>query len=100
MVAVEHLPFSFGEKVDFINYCQRAFNLASYYVPRAILIRTVFVLYKKKEKIFDNFFLNILMVVFPYVPTYGVIISNFILTWMSPSIILIIIEFYKKNSYI
>ena len=50
MVAVEHLPFSFGEKVDFVNYCQRAFNLASYYVPRAILIRTVFVLYKKKKK--------------------------------------------------
>ena len=26
MIAVEHLPFNFGEKVYFINYCQKALN--------------------------------------------------------------------------
>ena len=26
MVAVEHLTFNFGEKVGFVNYCQKALN--------------------------------------------------------------------------
>ena len=34
IVAVEHLPFSFGEKVGFINYCQRVLNPAACRVPR------------------------------------------------------------------
>ena len=37
MVAVEHLSFSFGERVGFINYCRRALNPAACRVPRSML---------------------------------------------------------------
>ena len=49
MVAVEHLPFSFGEKVDFVNYCQRTLKLNACHVPRTILTRTIFHIYKKEK---------------------------------------------------
>ena len=48
MVAIEHLPFNFGEKVGFINYSQKALNLSVSRVPRFILTRTLFNFYKKK----------------------------------------------------
>ncbi|KAK2644703.1 hypothetical protein Ddye_019898 [Dipteronia dyeriana] len=41
MVAVEHLPFSFGEKVGFIKYCHKALNHAACRVPRTTLTRTI-----------------------------------------------------------
>ena len=50
MVVVKHLPFSFDEKVDFVNYCQRALNLTACYVPKTTLTSIIFDLYKKKEK--------------------------------------------------
>ena len=56
MVFIEHLPFNFGEKVGFLNYCQRALNPSTCLVPRIILIRTLFDLYKKKKKRFGKFF--------------------------------------------
>ncbi|KAK2646346.1 hypothetical protein Ddye_021541 [Dipteronia dyeriana] len=39
MVAVEHLPFSFGEKVGFIKYCHKALNPVACRVPRTTLTR-------------------------------------------------------------
>ncbi|KAK2654332.1 hypothetical protein Ddye_014188 [Dipteronia dyeriana] len=41
MVVVEHLPFSFGEKVGFVNYCQTALNPAMQRVPRVTLTRAL-----------------------------------------------------------
>ena len=55
MIAVEHLHFSFDEKVDFVNYCQRALNPSTYRVLRTTLTRTLFDLYKKRKKRFDKF---------------------------------------------
>ena len=77
-IAVEHLPFNVGEKVDFVNYCQRVLNPIVCRVPRTIF--TCIIFFYKKEKRFDNFFLKNLMVVFSYVSTYGVIIGKLILT--------------------
>ena len=50
MIAVEHLPFNFGENVDFVNYCQKALNPSACRVPRTTLTRTLFNLYKKVKK--------------------------------------------------
>ena len=58
VVVVEHLPFNFGEKVGFVNYCQRALNLSACRVPKPTFTRTLFDLYKK-GKIFDEFFFKI-----------------------------------------
>ena len=58
MVAVEHLPFNFGEKVDFINYCQKALNLSACHVPRTTLTRIFFNLYKKSKKELIQYFKN------------------------------------------
>ena len=58
MVTVEHLSFNFGEKVDFVNYCQKTLNLSACRVPKTTLTRTLFNLYKKvkkKIKYFKNF---------------------------------------------
>ena len=55
MVGVEHLPFNFGEKVDFVNYCQRTLNLSACRVPRTTFTCILFDLYKKGKK-FDKFF--------------------------------------------
>ncbi|KAK2645870.1 hypothetical protein Ddye_021065 [Dipteronia dyeriana] len=41
MVVVEHLPFSFGEKVGFIKYCHKALNPAACRVPRTTLTCTI-----------------------------------------------------------
>ncbi|KAK3228632.1 hypothetical protein Dsin_000513 [Dipteronia sinensis] len=56
MVAVEHLPFSFGEKVGFVNYCQNALNPAMQRVPRSTLTRTMFSIYKKQKNKLKSFF--------------------------------------------
>ena len=50
MVAVEHLPFGFGEKVGFVNYCQNALNPAMQRVPRSTLTRTLNTIYKREKK--------------------------------------------------
>ena len=50
VVAVEHLPFNFDEKVGFVNYCQKTLNPSPYRVPRTTLTRTLFNLYKKVKK--------------------------------------------------
>ena len=47
MVAVEHLPFSFGENVGFINYCRQALNPIACRIARATLTETL-------EKICDK----------------------------------------------
>ena len=51
MVVVEYLPFNLGEKVGFINYCQRALNPNASRVPRTIVTYALFNLYKKVKKI-------------------------------------------------
>ena len=50
MVATEHLPFGFGEKVGFVNYCQNALNPTMQRVPRATLTRTLNGIYKTEKK--------------------------------------------------
>ena len=56
MVAVEHLPFNFGEKVSFVNYCQKILNPSAYRIPRTTLTHTLFNLYKKNlVKYFKKF---------------------------------------------
>ena len=50
MVVVEHLPFWFGKKVNFVYYCQRALNPSACCVPRTTFTRTLFDLYKKVKK--------------------------------------------------
>ena len=47
---LEHLPFGFGEKVGFVNYCQNALNLAMQRVPRSILTHALNAIYKKEKK--------------------------------------------------
>ena len=49
-MVIEHLPFSFGEKVDFVNYCQRTLNPTTCRVPRIIFTHILFYLYKKRKK--------------------------------------------------
>ncbi|KAK3218631.1 hypothetical protein Dsin_012601 [Dipteronia sinensis] len=56
MVAVEHLPFSFGEKVGFVNYCQNALNPAMQRVRRVTLTRALFSIYKKEKHKLKSFF--------------------------------------------
>ncbi|KAK2634305.1 hypothetical protein Ddye_029097 [Dipteronia dyeriana] len=56
MVAVEHLPFSFGEKVGFVNYCQTALNPAMQRVPRVTLTRAPFSIYKREKHKLKSFF--------------------------------------------
>ena len=51
MVVVEHLPFNFGEKVDFISYCQRTLNPSACRVPRTTLTHATFYFCKKGKKI-------------------------------------------------
>ena len=55
MVIVKHSPFSFDEKVDFVNYCQRALYLTTTRVLKPLLHVQVLI-YIKKKKRFDNFF--------------------------------------------
>ena len=50
MVAVEHLSFSFGEKVGFINYCRQALNPAACHVPRTTFTATLEKIYVKEKK--------------------------------------------------
>ena len=56
MVVVEHLPFNFGEKVGFVNYCQRALNMSACRILKTILTRILFYLYNKGKKDLINFF--------------------------------------------
>ncbi|KAK2635369.1 hypothetical protein Ddye_030161, partial [Dipteronia dyeriana] len=58
MVVVEHLPFSFGEKVGFIKYCHKALNPVACRVPRTTLTRTIYDIYKKKKRILKKYFTN------------------------------------------
>ncbi|KAK3218455.1 hypothetical protein Dsin_012425 [Dipteronia sinensis] len=55
MVAVEHLPFSFGEKVGFNNYCQRALNPAACRVHRTTLTEALENIYEKEKKMLEKF---------------------------------------------
>ena len=56
MVVVEHLPFSFGEKVGFINYCQWALNHDACCVPRTILTETLKNIYEKEIRKLEKYF--------------------------------------------
>ncbi|KAK2634343.1 hypothetical protein Ddye_029135 [Dipteronia dyeriana] len=58
MVATEHLPFSFCEKVGFIKYCHKALNPVACRVPRTTLMRTMYDIYKMEKKILKNYFAN------------------------------------------
>ena len=51
IVVVEHLSFSFGKKVDFVNYCQRVLNPIVCRVPRTIFTCIIFFIKKKKDLI-------------------------------------------------
>ena len=52
MVDFEHLPFSFGENVGFINYCQQALNPTAYRIPKTTLTRAISnIYYKEKRKL-------------------------------------------------
>ena len=50
MISIEHLSFSFGEKIGFVNYCQNALNLSAKRVLRTTLTHTLHSLYKKGKK--------------------------------------------------
>ena len=50
MISMEHLSFSFGEKVGFNNYCQKALNPCAKRVPRNTVKRTIISLYNKGKK--------------------------------------------------
>jgi hypothetical protein len=56
MVSMEHLSFSFGEKVGFVNYCQNALNPSAKRIPRNTLKREIYVQYKKGKKELRNMF--------------------------------------------
>ena len=56
MVVVEHLSFSFGENVGFINYCQRALNPSACRVLRATLRETLQNIYYKEKRKFKKYF--------------------------------------------
>ena len=56
MIAVEHLPFNFGEKVGFVNYCQKKLNSSACHVLRITLTRILFNLYKKRKKYLIKYF--------------------------------------------
>ena len=56
MVAVEHLSFSFGERVGFVNYCRKALNPAACRVPRATLTLTLEKIYEKEKKKLEKYF--------------------------------------------
>ena len=58
MVTVEHLPFNFGEKVGFLNYCQKALNPSACRVSRTTFTCTHFNLYKKNKKDLVKYFKN------------------------------------------
>ena len=79
MVTVEHLPFNFGEKVDFVNYCQKALNSSACRVLKPTLTRTLFNLYRKSKKYLIKCFKNYNGRV-SICSTYEVIIGNCILT--------------------
>ena len=57
MISMEHLSFNFGEKVGFVNYCQKALNSCAKRIPRNTLKRTLYKLYsKEKKRIASNIF--------------------------------------------
>ena len=96
MVVVEHLSFSFGEKLGFINYCKNALNLQATRVPRTTLSHTHYISFiKKKQELHD--FLSLLMGAYLYVAMYEVITGNTILIWGSLVIGLIVNGIYKKR---
>ena len=76
MVSVEHLSFSFGKKLSFINYYQNALNSQVTRVSRITLTRTAYKLCKKNYLIFSSFFMDVSL----YVVIYRVITGNDILT--------------------
>lgn len=57
-VAVDHLSFSFGEKLGFNNYCVNALNPQAKRVPRTTLTRTLKSLYRKTKKDLEILFSN------------------------------------------
>ena len=55
MVAVEHLPFIFDEKIGFINYCQQALNLVACRVSRTTLTETLQHIYEKEKRKLEKY---------------------------------------------
>ena len=49
MLAIEHLSFSFGEKLGFTNYCQNALNPQAKRMPRRSIIRELKKIYKEEK---------------------------------------------------
>ena len=49
MISMKHLSFNFGEKVEFVNYCQNALNSCAKRIPRNTLKRTLYKLYSKEK---------------------------------------------------
>ena len=50
MIYMKHLSFNFGEKVEFVNYCQNALNSCAKHIPRNTLKRTLYKLFLKEKK--------------------------------------------------
>ena len=56
MVVVEHLPFSFGENVGFINYCWQALNPDVCRFSRVTLTETLEKIYIKEKRKLEKYF--------------------------------------------
>ena len=61
MVCIEQLSFNFGEKVGFVNYCQKALNPASKRIPRTTNTTAQYVhkLFKKCKNDLAHYFANL-----------------------------------------
>ena len=56
MVSIEHLPFNFSEKINFVNYFEKTLNLDECCIPKTTIAHTFFNLYRKKLiKYFKNY---------------------------------------------
>ena len=58
MVAIKHLPFNFGEKVGFVNYCPKSLYLSTCRVPKLTLTHIFFNLNRKSKKDLIKYFKN------------------------------------------
>ena len=59
MIAIEHLSFSFGEKLGFKKYCQNSLNPQFKNVPRTTLRRTLKNIYNQGKKELIQLFSNL-----------------------------------------
>lgn len=58
LVCAENLSFDFGEKLTFVNVCQRALNPAAQPIPNKTIKQIVYKLYKQGKKDLQILFRN------------------------------------------